>query len=141
MAIEVINQDQDILLIRQGEYVKELAPHGLTAKGVEQTKNTGKRLQSQTVEGQIQTLKIGHSGLRRAVEAAQIFQSTFNQPMDLEEDVLLNEGSPIEVRCNQTTVHFKLHHVSFFPIIRISNALRQHSGNIFVEVTGYKQKS
>lgn len=105
MATEAVQANQDILLIRHGEYFKELEPYGLTSKGAQQAKRTGKRLKSQTAEGEIQTLKIVHSGLRRAVQTAEIIHSTLDQPMDLEEDVLLNEGSPTEVRCNQITLH------------------------------------
>ena len=97
--MERITCDRSVFLIRHGEYLKSVLPHALTSLGIEQARKTGRRLNKHLIKGTIQTKRIVHSGLHRAIQTAKEIQTALDEPIELKEDITLNEGSPSDVSC------------------------------------------
>ena len=101
LATHGITQSRDILLVRHGEYQSDQTPHYLMAQGIRQARTTGRRLNMLISRGIIHTTKIVHSGLMRAQQTAREICAQITPQVELEEDVILNEGYPTQVRLYQ----------------------------------------
>ena len=98
LATYGITQKRDIVLVRHGEYQSNQNPHHLTALGFRQARATGTRLNQLISSNVIHTTKIVHSGLLRAQQTARELSTQITPHVELEEDVILNEGYPTRVR-------------------------------------------
>ena len=94
-------QSRDIALVRHGEYQSDQTPHHLTVQGIRQARATGQRLNLLISSNFIHTTKIVHSGLTRAQQTAREITRQITPQIELEEDVIVNEGYPTRVRIYQ----------------------------------------